>query len=70
MNTYNVVVSVSTTVCIDAKDGNDAIDKVNQQLSHGDAALKAQLRETLKSFWMNAASKQPTLSRWVIEEES
>lgn len=48
MNTYNVVVSVSTTVCIDAKDGNDAIDKVNQQLSHGDAALKAQLRENLE----------------------
>lgn len=48
MNTYNVVISVSTTVCIDAEDGNDAIDKVNQQLSHGDAALKAQLRENLE----------------------
>lgn len=48
MNTYNVVVSVSVTVNIDAKDGNDAIDKVNQQLSHGDAALKAQLRENLE----------------------
>lgn len=49
MNTYNVVVSVSTTVCIDAKDSNDAIEKVNQQLSHGDAALKAQLRENLET---------------------
>lgn len=48
MNTYNVVVSVSTTVCIDADDGNDAIDKVNQQLSHGDVALKAQLRKNLE----------------------
>lgn len=48
MNTYNVVISVSTTVCIDAEDGNDAIDKVNQQLSHGDTALKAQLRENLE----------------------
>lgn len=49
MNTYNVVVSVSTTVCIDAKDSNDAIEKVNQQLSHGDAAMKAQLRENLET---------------------
>lgn len=49
MNTYNVVVSVSTTVCIDAKDSNDAIEKVNQQLSHGDAALKVQLRENLET---------------------
>lgn len=49
MNTYNVVVSVSVTVNIDAKDGNDAIDKVNQQLSHGDAALKAQLQENLET---------------------
>ena len=49
MNTYNVVVSVSTTICIDAKDSNDAIEKVNRQLSHGDAALKAQLRENLET---------------------
>ena len=49
MNAYNVVVSVSTTVCIDAKDGNDAIGMVNQQLSHGDAVLKAQLRENLET---------------------
>ena len=49
MNTYNVVISVSTTVCIDAKDSNDAIEKVNQQLFHGDAALKAQLRENLEA---------------------
>lgn len=32
MNTYNVVISVSTTVCIDAKDSNDAIENVNRQL--------------------------------------
>ena len=48
MKAYNVVISVPTTVCIDAEDGNDAIDKVNQQLSHGDAALKAQLRKNLE----------------------
>ena len=49
MESYNVVVTVSTTVCIDAKDSNDAIEKVNQQLFHGDAALKAQLRENLEA---------------------
>lgn len=49
MNTYNVVISVSTTVCIDAKDSNDAIEKVNRQLSHGNAALKAQLRGNLET---------------------
>lgn len=48
MKTYNVVISVSTTVCIDAEDGNDAIEKVNQQLFNGNAALKAQLRKNLE----------------------
>ena len=30
MNTYNVVVTVSTTVCIDAESPDDAIEKVSQ----------------------------------------
>lgn len=29
MNTYNVVVTVSTTVCIDAESPDDAIEKVS-----------------------------------------
>lgn len=29
MNTYNVVISVSTTVCIDAESADDAIEKVS-----------------------------------------
>lgn len=33
MNTYNVVVTVSTTVCIDAEDPDDAIEKVSQALN-------------------------------------
>ena len=33
MNTYNVVVSITTTVCLDAKNGDDAIDKINRRLS-------------------------------------
>ena len=28
MNTYNVVISISTTVCIDAESPDDAIEKV------------------------------------------
>lgn len=28
MNTYNVVISVTTTVCIDAKSADDAIEKL------------------------------------------
>lgn len=33
MNTYNVVVTVSTTVCIDAESPDDAIEKVSQALN-------------------------------------
>lgn len=36
MNTYNVVVTVSTTVCIDAENPDDAIEKVSQALNNGD----------------------------------
>lgn len=39
MNTYNVVISVSTTVCIDAESADDAIEKVSQALNNGDANM-------------------------------
>lgn len=48
MNTYNVVVSITTTVCLDAKNGDDAIDKGNQRLSQGDKALKTKLWDNFK----------------------
>lgn len=58
MNTYNVVVSITTTVCLDAKNGYDAIDKVNQRLSQGDEALKTQLwdkfKKVLDEGWVEA----------------
>ena len=41
MNTYNVVISVTTTVCIDAKSADDAIEKVSQALNNGDANMSA-----------------------------
>ena len=39
MNTYNVVISVSTTVCIDAESPDDAIEKVSQALNNGDVNM-------------------------------
>lgn len=41
MNTYNVVISISTTVCIDAENPDDAIEKVSQALNNGDANMSA-----------------------------
>lgn len=41
MNTYNVVVTVSTTVCIDAESPDDAIEKVSQALNNGDVNMSA-----------------------------
>ena len=32
MEDYNVVVSISTTVCVSAKDADDAIEKVNEKI--------------------------------------
>ena len=39
MESFNVVVTVSTTVCIDAENPDDAIEKVSQALNNGDATL-------------------------------
>lgn len=41
MNTYNVVVSVSANVFIDAESADDAIKKVKQALNDGDADMTA-----------------------------
>lgn len=41
MNTYNVVISVSTTVCINAESPDDAIEKVSQALNNDDANMSA-----------------------------
>ena len=40
MNTYNVIISVSTTVCIDAESADDAIEKVSQALNNGFSVLR------------------------------
>lgn len=47
MNTYNVVISVSTTVCIDAESADDAIKKVSQALNSGDANMSADVASSV-----------------------
>lgn len=47
MNTYNVVISVSTTVCIDAESADDAIEKVSQALNNGDANMSADVASSV-----------------------
>lgn len=32
MEDYNVIVSISTTVCVSAKDADDAIENVNEKI--------------------------------------
>ena len=47
MNTYNVVISVFTTVCIDAESPDDAIEKVSQALNNGDANMSADVANNI-----------------------
>ena len=47
MNTYNVVVSISTTVCIDAESADDALKKVSQALNIGDANMSADVASSI-----------------------
>ena len=47
MNTYNVVVTVSTTVCIDAESPDDAIEKVSQALNNGDTNMSADVANNI-----------------------
>lgn len=47
MESFNVVVTVSTTVCIDAKNPDDAIEKVSQALNSGDANMSADVASSI-----------------------
>lgn len=47
MNTYEVVISVYTTVCIDAESANDAIEKVSQALNNDDANMCADVASNI-----------------------
>ena len=47
MSTYNVVVTVSTTVCIDAENPDDAIEKVSQALNNGDVNMSTDIASNI-----------------------
>mgnify|MGYP007028689158 CR=1 FL=1 len=47
MESYNVVVTISTTVCIDAESPDDAIEKVSQALNNGDANMSADIANNI-----------------------
>ena len=53
MNTYNVVISVSTTVCIDAESPDDAIEKVSQALNNDDANMSADVANRIGDSMRN-----------------
>ena len=47
MESFNVVVTVSTTVCIAAESADDAIEKVSQALNNGDANMSADVASNI-----------------------
>ena len=47
MNTYKVVVTESTTVCIDAENPDDAIEKVSQALNNGDVNMSTDIANNI-----------------------
>lgn len=47
MESFNVVVTVSTTVCIDAENPYDAIEKVSQALNNGDANMSTDIANNI-----------------------
>jgi len=47
MKSFNVVVTVSTTICVDANTPEDAIKKVQKALDTNDAGTAMQLGENL-----------------------
>ncbi len=47
MNTYEVDISVSTTVYIDAESPDDAIEKVSQALNNDDANMCADVASNI-----------------------
>lgn len=49
MNTYNVVVSVSANIFIDAENHDEAIKKVEQALNDGDAEMTTTVEGDISS---------------------
>lgn len=53
METYNVVVTVSTTVCVDANSPDDAMEKVLQALNNGDADMTMDVSQRISESMQN-----------------
>ena len=53
METYNVVVTVSTTVCIDANSPDDAMEKVLQAMNNGDADMTTDVSQRISESIRN-----------------
>lgn len=53
MESFNVVVTVSTTVCIDAESPDDAIEKVSQALNNDDANMSADVASRIGDSMRN-----------------
>lgn len=53
MNTYEVVISVFTTICIDAESADDAIEKVSQALNNDDANMCADVASRIGDSMRN-----------------
>lgn len=47
MENFNVVVTVSTTVCIDAENPDDAIEKVSQALNNDDVNMSTDIANNI-----------------------
>lgn len=75
MKSFNVVVTVSTTICVDANTPADAINKVQHALDTNDTGTSIQLgenlscalRSSLSGFWKRSwtitASRPDALAR-------
>mgnify|MGYP005986773761 FL=1 len=53
MESFNVVVTVSTTVCIAAESADDAIEKVSQALNNDDANMSADVASRIGDSMRN-----------------
>lgn len=53
MNTYDVTISVFTTICIDAESADDAIEKVSQALNNDDANMSADVASRISDSMRN-----------------
>lgn len=64
MESFNVVVTVSTTVCIDAENPDDAIEKVSQALNNGDANMSADVASNICLLSLRGITGDDQIAQW------